>query len=95
MTPASSYRIFAVLWVVSLLIWWQAIAATLALALRQDAYTHILLILPVSIGLMVTEWNRRKWKPSPSIRHGFSPVGLGRSDRRCRIEVGKGGHLHR
>ncbi len=76
MTPASSYRIFAVLWVASLLIWWQALAATLALVLRQDAYTHILLILPVSIGLMVTEWNRRKWKPSPSILPGSALLGL-------------------
>jgi exosortase len=76
MIPASSYRTFAVLWVVSLLIWWQAIAVTLALALRQDAYTHILLILPISIGLIVTEWHRRKWKPSPSIRIGSALLGL-------------------
>ncbi len=76
MTPASSYRIFAVLWVVSLFIWWQAIAATLALALRQDAYTHILLIFPISIGLIIIEWNRRKWKPSPSIRIGSALLGV-------------------
>jgi exosortase len=76
MTPASSYRIFTVLWVVSLLIWWRAIAATLALALRQEAYTHILLILPVSIGLIIIEWNRRKWKPNPSIRVGSTLLGL-------------------
>ena len=76
MTPASSYKIFAVLWVVSLLIWWQPIAATLTLALRQDAYTHILLILPISIGLIVMEWKRRKWKPSPSIPTGLALLGL-------------------
>ncbi|MGB8770693.1 MAG: exosortase/archaeosortase family protein, partial [Candidatus Korobacteraceae bacterium] len=76
MTPASSYRIFVVLWVASLLIWWQAIAATLALALHQDAYTHILLILPISIGLIGTEWNRRKWKPSPSILRGSALLGV-------------------
>ncbi len=70
MTTASSCRLFAALWIVSLLIWWQAIAATLALVLRQEAYTHILLILPVSIGLIVTEWGRREWKPSPAIRDG-------------------------
>lgn len=76
MTPASSYRAFAVLWIASLVIWWQAITATLALALRREAYTHILLILPISIGLIVTEWNRRKWKPSPSIRTGSAVLGL-------------------
>ena len=43
---------FCRLWVVSLIVWWQPIAATLRLALRQDAYTHILLILPVSAGLL-------------------------------------------
>lgn len=76
MTRASSYRAFAVLWIVSLVIWWQTITATLTLALRQDAYTHILLILPISIGLIVTGWNTREWKPSPSIRTGSVVLGL-------------------
>lgn len=76
MTPASWYRVFAVLWVVSLIIWWQAIAATLALALRQDAYTHTLLILPISIGLIAMEWKKRKWMPTPSIRVGSAVLGL-------------------
>ncbi len=76
MTSASSYRVFAILWVVSLIIWWQPITATLSLALRQDAYTHILLILPISIGLIVTWWNAREWKPSPSIRRGSVALGL-------------------
>jgi len=70
MTPASPYRIFAVLWIASLVIWWPAVAATLALALRQDAYTHILLILPISITLIVLEWKKQAWKPVPSIRAG-------------------------
>ncbi len=72
MTPPSSYRIFAALWLASLLIWWQALAATLSLALRRDAYTHILLILPVSVVLIVADWTRRKWKPSPNIGIGAS-----------------------
>ena len=74
-TPASPYRLFVALWIVSLAIWWQAITATLALALRQEAYTHILLILPVSVGLIVTEWRRRKWKPSPAVRAGSAVLG--------------------
>ncbi len=76
MTSASSCRVFAVLWVVSLIVWWQPIAATLRLALRQDAYTHILLILPVSAGLIAMEWSRRKWKPNPSIAAGSAVLGL-------------------
>ena len=75
-TSASSYSVFAVVWVLSLIVWWQPIAATLRLALRQDAYTHILLILPVSAGLIAMDWSRRKWKPSPSIRAGSAVMGL-------------------
>ena len=72
MTPALSYRMFCGLLVVSLLVWWQAIAATLALALGQEAYTHILLILPISVCLIVSEWRRRKWKPLPSMGAGVA-----------------------
>ena len=75
-TPASSYGVFAALWFASLLIWRHAITATLALALRQDAYTHILLILPVSVVLIVTDWTRRKWKPSPNITIGATLLGV-------------------
>ncbi len=53
-----------------MVIWWPAVAATLALALRQDAYTHILLILPISITLIVLEWKKQGWMPVPSIRAG-------------------------
>ncbi len=76
MTSTPLYRMFAVLWLVSLLIWWQAIAATLALAMGQDAYTHILLILPVSFGLIVSEWKRRSWRPVPSIGMGSAILAL-------------------
>jgi exosortase len=75
-TSASSFRIFGALWIVSLLIWWQAIAATVALALRQDAYTHIILILPISITLIRLEWKRLKVKPSPGIRSGIALLAL-------------------
>ena len=69
-TPAFSYRLFAALCCMSLLIWWEPITATLALALRQDAYSHILLILPISIILVVLEWKRETWQPKPGIRPG-------------------------
>lgn len=76
MTSASSYRVFATLWVVSLIVWRHSIAATFWLALRQDGYTHILLILPVSAGLIAMGWSRRKWKPSPNLRAGLALLGL-------------------
>ena len=48
MSTPSPYRLFVILCVASVVLWWQPIAATLALALHQEAYTHILLILPIS-----------------------------------------------
>ncbi|MGA2965470.1 MAG: exosortase/archaeosortase family protein [Terriglobales bacterium] len=43
---------FAALAAVSLVFWWRPLAMTLGLALERDAYTHILLILPLSAGLI-------------------------------------------
>jgi exosortase len=41
---------------VSLLVGWRPLIDTFALALRNDEYTHILLILPISVALIVLEW---------------------------------------
>ena len=46
----------SVLIAVSLLIWWKPLVCTLALTLSDGQYTHILLILPVSITLICLEW---------------------------------------
>jgi exosortase len=43
---------FAFLCVASIVLWRHALLATVGLALGNDAYTHILLILPLSIGLI-------------------------------------------
>ena len=47
---------FSVLGAISLLVWWRPLTASLALALRDNQYTHILLILPISITLIYLEW---------------------------------------
>lgn len=47
---------FSVLGAISLLIWWNPLISSLALALRDDQYTHILLILPVSVTLIFLDW---------------------------------------
>ncbi len=47
---------FSVLAAISLLVWWRPLTASLALALRDNQYTHILLILPISITLIYLEW---------------------------------------
>ena len=47
---------FAALTAVSLMFWWHPLARTLVLALTNDAYTHILLVLPLSAGLIYVGW---------------------------------------
>ena len=47
---------FSVLVAISLLIWWRPLISTITLALRDDQYTHILLILPVSLTLICLDW---------------------------------------
>ena len=49
----SSFRLssmvrFSILAAISGAVWWKALIATLALALHNEQYTHILLIFPVS-----------------------------------------------
>jgi len=46
----------ALLWAVTLLIGWRPLVDTFALALRDDEFTYILLILPVSAALIFLEW---------------------------------------
>ncbi len=70
MTRSAPYRMFVVLSAASLVVGWRIMAATVALSLRDDAYTHILLILPISVVLVATERNRRVWRPRPSFRAG-------------------------
>jgi exosortase len=55
MTTRTQFLGFAVLCVVSIVFWWRPLVATLELALSNDAYTHILLILPMSLALIYTD----------------------------------------
>ena len=51
-TTRSQLLTFAFLLAVSIVFWWHALAATIGLALTNEAYTHILLILPLGIALI-------------------------------------------
>jgi len=55
--------IFAALCAVSLAAWMRPLLATFALAAFDDRYTHILLIIPVAIALMVQRWRERLYNP--------------------------------
>lgn len=51
----------ALLLVVSLVIWWYPLRTTLELALSREEFTHILIILPISVTLIYL--CRRDWLP--------------------------------
>ncbi len=48
--------LFLILVAISLLIWWRPLVLSFALAWHDSQYTHILLILPVSIALIYLDW---------------------------------------
>ncbi len=56
---------------ISILLWWSPIAKTLFLALQDDQYTHILLIVPISAALIFVE---RKRLNSPRFSSGRQPA---------------------
>jgi len=47
---------FFILGAISVVIWWVPLTSSFALALRDDQYTHILLILPMSAALIFLDW---------------------------------------
>lgn len=48
--------VFAVLGAISLAIWWGPLGSSFALALHDEQYTHLLLILPISANLIFVDW---------------------------------------
>lgn len=60
----------AFLCAVSLLVGWRPLVETFALALRDDAYTHILLILPISVVLVFLQWRSLRRIVAPNVRAG-------------------------
>jgi exosortase len=56
----SPFLHFALLLATSLIVGWQPLFGTFALALHADEYTHLLLIVPISLSLIFTERMRLK-----------------------------------
>jgi len=54
----------------SLVVGWRPLIHTFALALRNDEYTHILLILPVSLALIILDWNALRPMFGTNVRSG-------------------------
>ena len=72
MSPSSLYRSFGLLCLASLILWWHTLITTLELALRDDEYSHILLVLPISVVLIFVEWRLHKPQPEPNFRAGLA-----------------------
>jgi exosortase len=64
------------LWAFSLFIGWRPLVDTFALSLRDEAYTHILLILPISAALIYLEWRFLRAMFAPSVPSGSALLAI-------------------
>lgn len=72
----TSYRIFSAFCLAAVLIWWNVLSSTLRLALRSDAYTHILLIVPLSAVLIALRLRDAGGDARPNLRAGAALIVL-------------------
>lgn len=68
---------FAAICIASIVLWWHPLAATLRLALNDDSFTYLLLILPITLLLIVTERNQSPASYSGSSRGAGGVLLLG------------------
>ena len=61
---------------VSLTLGWRPLVDTFTLALREDQYTHILLILPISVALILSEWQSLRPMVARNFRAGFTLLAI-------------------
>jgi exosortase len=65
----SPFLVFSILGAICFAIWWGPLRSSFGLALRDEQYTHVLLILPVSAALIFLDWNFLDWRsPEASSR---------------------------
>jgi exosortase len=69
-SSSGSYKLFGALFLVAVLTWWTVLRATFWLACVGDAYTHILMVLPVSVVLVALRFRDNVGHLSPSPRAG-------------------------
>lgn len=65
--PAAS---FIALVVVSLIVWFRPLLETMSLALGDERYTHILLVLPITAFLIFQQWRWHREQPRTSLASG-------------------------
>ena len=76
MRANTSCWLFASLCLVSVVVWRNDLRATFALALRNDAYTHILLILPICAILIALRLKNEVFRPAPGWIAGSLLLGM-------------------
>ena len=76
MNPVASHKLFALLITASVIIWWKVLIAIFSLAWSNDAYTHILLIVPISLTLIVLKWKKESLRAVLNVRAGALLLGL-------------------
>ncbi|HZW94876.1 MAG TPA: exosortase/archaeosortase family protein [Candidatus Eremiobacteraceae bacterium] len=77
-TISWSPPVFIALMAISLAIWWAPLTSTFALALNEEQYTHILLILPISATLIFLD-SKADWKLDRRSDGKSSEPGVGAS----------------
>jgi len=70
MSPQKRQAGFVALLAISLLVEWRPLIETIALAWQNDAYTHILLVLPISTVLILAERRRLQAESEWGFRRG-------------------------
>ena len=77
MTRLARHQVgFAILWAVSLLVGWRPLVDTFTLSLRNDEYTHVLLILPISAALIFLERRSLRTMVALNVRIGSAFLGI-------------------
>jgi exosortase len=73
MTKLAKHQVgLALLWAVSLLVGWRPLVDTFARSLRDDEYTYVLLILPISAALIFLEWRPLRAMITLNVRAGLA-----------------------
>jgi exosortase len=73
---SSPLLFFSIFIAISLAIWFHPLLSTFTLALHDDQYTHIMLIIPVSLALIFLDWKSPEASTTFSVSAGASLLAL-------------------
>lgn len=59
-SQGSRILLLSILGIISVSIWWRPLLLSFVLSLREEQYTHLLLVLPVTAASMFAEWQSRE-----------------------------------